>query len=235
MRVCTPCSTVAQCGGACEPRGGSMFRRFRFCCRGSDPDRRRRVAVQRAGCCRRRGLAAGGQRCRHRARVRARARRKQAGLVVLGCEVVPAVQPVEGHAVQPARLHRTQQVAGAGGDRWRPARRAEARQPLQGERLPDDGAGAPGRRRDHPLAGRSRCAAGVAAAATRPGGRPADQGGARRRTRRQDDQRRRVAHAGVLFVDHRRVAARATRPSAPACWLAWRRPARPARPTARRG
>ena len=60
--------------------------------------------------------------------------------VVLGREVVPAVQPGEGDALQPPGLHRALARLRAGLRRRRQPRRAEARRALQGQRLSDDGA-----------------------------------------------------------------------------------------------
>ena len=101
--------------------------------------------------------------------------RGQAAVAVLGRDLVPAVQPVEGHAVQPPGLRHAEQGFRGGACRWRPAGGAEARCALQGRRLPDDDPVHPRRQRDHPPAWRSRCAAGDGPVAGRPGGWPPDR------------------------------------------------------------
>ena len=75
-----------------------------------------------------------------RRRVRERARREQAGVRLLGREVVPAVQPGQGDALQPPGLHRALARLRPGLRRRRQPGRAEDRRALQGQRLSDDGA-----------------------------------------------------------------------------------------------
>ena len=73
-----------------------------------------------------------GERRRCRRRIHACPRRGQAGVRLLGREVVPAVQPAQCDAVQPARLHRTPAGLRAGVCGRRQPRRAKARRALQG-------------------------------------------------------------------------------------------------------
>ena len=144
-----------------------------------------------------RGLDAGGGGRRHRPRLRPGPQREEAGAAVLGRHLVPALQPAQGHAVQPPGLCRPGEELRGGACGRRPAGRAEAGWALQGARLPhrhpDDGRG----RGNLPPAGRRRCTADHGCAAGWALGWAAPQGGAGRCPRRQSPQRQRVAHAGL--------------------------------------
>ena len=209
----------AQCAGACAALASG---------------RRAHAAARRPAVDQRR-LAGRRGRCRHRARVHAGQGAEEAGAAVLGRELVPAVQPVEGDAVQPPGLRAAEQALRRRVRRWRPAGGAEARRALQGQRLSDDGAVHARGQRDHAPARRGRCAAGAVAARSRPGRRAADRCRARRRARRQDDQRQRVAHAGLPLVGGRRQRARRRGRSARRARRAGREVARPATAKRRRG
>eukprot|EP01136_Pigoraptor_vietnamica_P043620 Opistho-1_new@19258 len=138
---------------------------------------------------RQRGLAASRRRCRHRTCLRPGPQREEAGAALLGRQVVPALQPAQGHAVQPSGLHRAVARLRGRAHRRRPARRPEAGQPLQGARLPDHDPVQPRGQRDHPPARRGRCAPGAEGAAARPGRRQARQDRAGRGQGRQEAQR----------------------------------------------
>ena len=155
-----------------------------------------------------RRLGGGRHRRADRPGVRPRPGRAQAGAAVLGRELVPAVQPAQGDAVQPPGLRRAVQVVRRGRDRRRPAGGAEARRALQGaaatrrwccsRRTAPRSRACPARpmrrrcwrccRRAWPAGGRSAAVLADARA-------------------RQADQRRRMAHARVLLVGCRRAAA----------------------------
>ena len=218
-------------GGLCRADGGrfticcapgALYRTDRSCCHEfpppdpapcpADPVRPGRCRAPghspSPGCpgaaLRQRGLGARGGGRRHRPRLRPGPCREKARAAVLGCHLVPAVQSVEGHTVQPPGLRRPgEELRGRACGR-RPAGRPEAGGSLQGARLPhgdpDDGRGC----RDLPPAGRCRCAANHGGAAGRVVGGAAAEGGAGRCARWQGPVRQRMAHARLPWVGGRR-------------------------------
>ena len=177
-------------------------------------------------------LEEGEQRRRHRGRVRGRPRRDQAGVPLLGREVVPAVQPGPGDALQPSGLHRALARLRAGVRRRRQPRRAKARHALSRQRLSDHADAQAERRGSDPPARRGRPGPLHRAAQPRHERRPAGQGGAGRRARRrQGPEGERLAPARLLFLGHRpdpgaRQGRGRRRP--------WPSSPPPARPTSRR-
>ena len=170
---------------------------------------RRRASTGASRVCRYR-LDQGRQRVGRRRRLRAGAQRGQTAVPVLGCQVVPALQPAAGDAVQPPGLHRTLPRFSAGLRRWRQPGRAKARRAVPRARLPDHGAVQPARRGADAPARRGRHGPvhpGVDAGHERA--TPTHGGTGRSARRRQGFECERLAAAGLLFLGNRRIPARA--------------------------
>ena len=136
---------------------------------------------------------------------------RQAALPLLGCGLVPAVQRGQGDDLHAAGFHRARARVRAGLRRRRREGRAEARHALQGQRLSDDGPVHAGRPRDHAAPGRGRgrplhAGAGAGDGRCAAGARDADRCARQGRIGRRPACRG-LAHARVVFVDHRREAA----------------------------
>ena len=163
-----------------------------------------------------------------------RPRRDQAGVPLLGREVVPAVQPGPGDALQPPGLHRALARLRAGVRRRRQPRRAEARHALSGQRLSDDGAAQAERRGGDPPARRGRPGPLHRAAQPRHERGPAGQGGAGRRARRRQGAEGRTTGACSPSIPGTPTRPRCSaRTRSPRPWPSSPPPARPTSPRRR--